>query len=334
MAASVLKKWVFVTLHIGVFALFVACLSTSTYAFNEETNQQILTEYENKHEELEQYKDLFDLLKEQKRKDEVVLDAALYVLVDKKITALQEEVTVSKDRLLKIPFHYILENRLPEVDYDLENVNMDEVKQAWLSWVNKERTTKWLKPFVYSKVLDNSAQIWAEELAHRYGSHRRPGSLDTHERTHQKKNGYDHAYLGKWFADHGIKTIVRGSSNYTENTWYGWYFCDKDDCTDTMTNAIKSTFNYYMKEKRWMPSNSMRTAHYRSLVSGNYQYIGMWLVCVDSKSSNNYADRHWCTTSSQKAGRYWLVIHYATDFVQPVSFKEVADEWYAEFMPL
>ena len=312
--------------------LWLMCVSTifvwsacTVEAMEDVETEVVYEQYLQKENELGQFNDLLQLLKDEGLKEEATLDSALLTLVKNKIDKLETEYQEFWDKLLDLPMYAMFEKFLPSVEYAMGKTNMDQVRKARLDKVNGVRSSMWIHNYKYSKVLDHSAQERAEELALKYSSDKSMWAMATHQRDNQPVAWYHHKTLWKWFADRGIKSVVVWGSNYTENTGYWSYRCNDEDCTDNVISAIMKTFRFYMNEQ---PYN---WPHYRSLVSSNYSYIGLWLACVNA---GNGWDLKSCDMWDIQSWRYWLVIHYSTEFKQPKNKDIIKNEWYGEYLPL
>lgn len=309
-----------------LLCMSIICIWYTSAADAMELNQKetVFNEYTMKSAQIVQYNWLLELLKSEWLDENATLDSALLMIVQNKIDTLESEYSEYIEKIKSMPLDELFNYYLPEVEYNLVNIDMSAVKEAWLNKVNWVRSVLWLKNYRYNKVLDHSAQVRAEELALKYGSSQWVWWMATHQRDNQPTAWYNHKTMWKWFAKHGIYTVATNGSNYTENTWYGMYSCKKDDCTKSMISAIMSTFEFYMREK------SYGGPHYRSLINPNFTTIWLWLACVNS--SNGWSLKS-CDKWDFQSGRYWLVIHYATKFKQPWELEDLTDERYWEYLP-
>ena len=134
--------------------------------------------------------------------------------------------------------------------------------------------------------LDYSAVTWSETALKR-------GNI-THKRDGQKAY-YDYKKIGDWFKGLGLQFKNVNKATFTENIGWGVYKCPADanaDCTEQMKKAIRTTFDFFLKEKgkKYRP-------HYNSLMKNEFRKIGVGL------------------TVDEKKHRYYLTIHYATELV-------------------
>lgn len=169
---------------------------------------------------------------------------------------------------------------------DFENNDFEsEIWKYWLSLYNIEREKLWLKPYIYNKKLEKSAQIWADLSNKRwYYSHKRD------------KNDpyYDFWKIQNWFKDNWIDCKIENRTWAVENIWYWVLFCKNWDCLEETKKVVKKTFDMYMSEK-WKKNQS----HYKSIISAHLNY--MWFAISKKSLWNN---------------RYWIynVTHFCTNF--------------------
>ena len=165
-------------------------------------------------------------------------------------------------------------------------VNLDIVKNNWLDWNNGLRNDLWLNPYSTSSTLENSAQVWSEQ------------SKTLWDITHKRNPGdwyYNYNAITSWFANNWVVCENVSRITHTENIWWGTYSCRDGDCSEELSIATRSTFDYFLSEK-WKTYD----AHYRSLTQPLFTKI--WLgVAVDEISENYY--------------KYYLTIHYCTELI-------------------
>lgn len=160
-------------------------------------------------------------------------------------------------------------------------VDMARVRQAWMGWYNDVRRSDRLSIYSYDSRLEATAYDWNQVFATSRGSvlhERRPGD-----------GYYNFAVIDQWFKDRGINPPVKNRSKHVENLGYGSYRCTSGDCTDALITSIRSTFDFFMREK------SYGWAHYKSIVNPNFSKIGLNIITVPSES------------------RYYITIHYITE---------------------
>lgn len=167
----------------------------------------------------------------------------------------------------------------------ISNVDVDRVRDTWLSWTNDARAQLGLPAYTFDEQLDRTALIWSE-YGYSRGSmtHTRPGTTAY----------YDYYAIQDWFADLGLTFQSSGGYTFTENIGRGPYSCGADDCTDELIAAIEYTFDYYMSE-----AGSSYRPHYNSIMNSEFQKIGFGLVA--------------------EGGSYYMTIHYATEITSTVA---------------
>lgn len=166
-----------------------------------------------------------------------------------------------------------------------ENIDMNRLGQAWLSWNNALREELGLAPYTIHESLNFTAQDWSNFSRDRgYITHGRPGDNCMGEKNY---TCYNFPAIDKWFQDRGVNPKVISRSKHTENIGLGRFQCSQADCTDEAIAAIKKTYDFFYAEKRY------NGVHYRSMVNPNFSKIGIGF--------------------SYKNGTYYATIHYATD---------------------
>lgn len=159
------------------------------------------------------------------------------------------------------------------IDYD-----NDKVINARLSWNNELREDMWLVPYKLDSRLEDTAIEWSEYQ----------NSIWTWTHKRRKTDGfYTYKSVEKWFSDRWIKFDNINRITFTENVWVWYVSCKQKDCTDEVISAIKTTWKFYLSEKKagW--------AHRNSLINKNFRYVWIGIV-VNSKN------------------KYYLTIHYGT----------------------
>ena len=159
---------------------------------------------------------------------------------------------------------------------------MTQVEQTWLDRNNELRISLDLDPYTLDSRLSATAREWSEVAAERaYIDHKR-----------QDTDGY-YNYLGieQWFSMRGVKFKNVNRATFSESVGYGYYTCKKDDCTEDMIKAMKSTWKFYMGEQARMG------VHYKALVHPYFQTMGLG-IAVD-----------------EQAKRYYLTVHYASEVI-------------------
>ena len=166
-----------------------------------------------------------------------------------------------------------------------ETVNMQIVRDTWLKWVNDARLKNGLKPYVINTQLNRTAVIWSE-------SAKKKGKID-HKRPGQKAY-YDYKIITSWFAKLGLQFKNVHGSTFVENVNWDYYKCGSQDCTNTLTKAIRHGFDFFMSEKgkKYRP-------HYESIMNTYYKEIGIG-IAIDKTKNKYYLTVHYGTAITSK----------------------------------
>jgi hypothetical protein len=162
-------------------------------------------------------------------------------------------------------------------------VDMNRVRSAWLWFYNSTRSGLWLKLYSYDSRLDNTAHSWNIELAKWRGQN--------HHRRNPWDSYYNYSTITEWFRLRGVEAKLIWWATSTENVWYGYYSCRSSDCTDSLINSIRSTYDFFLSEK-----GKSYDAHYRSIVQSSFSKVWLDIIVVPEEN------------------RYYLTMHFITDF--------------------
>ncbi len=170
---------------------------------------------------------------------------------------------------------------------DIPWVDIEKVRNTWLEWTNWVRWELGLSDYTIDNRLNITATEWSDFSKERgYIIHGRPWDGCVWEGNY---GCYNFQAIDTWFKARGIDPVVKNKTKHTENIGYGSYRCSSGDCTDEMLSAIRTTFDFYLREK------SYNWVHYKSLINPNLSKI--WVgISVDTTK--------WV---------YYLTIHYITE---------------------
>ncbi len=183
--------------------------------------------------------------------------------------------------LVAAPLADAAKDCVPFLDARIRRVDMHRVRDAWLQWQNAERKAQGLKPLVYNPQLNRTATLWSIDAA--------KNKAITHKRS-TSAGYYEYGTIEAWFADLGLTFTNANRSTFSESIGYGSYACKAGDCTTKLTDAIRTTFDFYMREKG-KPSSP----HYNAIVRPEFTQVGMGLALRD--------------------GTYYITTHYSTELV-------------------
>lgn len=216
-------------------------------------------------------------------KKAAILDSVNYVSQPMKRGEVAEMVwRISEERNDRpaIPAKWIGDNvcePLP-LTTGVPGVNLSVVQTTWLSWYNAERAKVGAAPLSIHPSLNKTAQAWSETAKQRgYIDHKR--GTNTY---------YDYNRIKSWFGQQGV-TFTGGGTTFGESIGWNVYSCAGNDCTGTLTSAIRSTFNFFAGEK-----GKAYRPHYDMMVNRAYKYIGVG-VAVDPKTRKYYLTAHLAT---------------------------------------
>ena len=169
------------------------------------------------------------------------------------------------------------------------NVDYSKVQSSRLEWQNGERSKLGLDAYTGNVLLKKSAQQRAETLKNKWTT------------THKRLTGdgyYNYRSIKNRFADQGVGFNNESGTMFTESLGRWYYSCKKADCTDAFIKAMKSTFSFFMSEKRY------GWPHYRAIISS--QFTSLWLgIAISGK-------------------KYYLVSHYGKNVVATWAKIELA----------
>lgn len=112
--------------------------------------------------------------------------------------------------------------------------------------------------------------------------------------SHERRKGdgyYNYTRIQNWFAAQGITFKNINRATFSESLGYGYYKCTQEECTDELIKAVKTTWDFFMKEK------DTKGLHYKALVHPYFQTMGLG-VTIDETTK-----------------KYYLTVHYASAVV-------------------
>ncbi len=168
-------------------------------------------------------------------------------------------------------------NCLPFDSQNILGVDMDTVRETWLSWYNDERRSAKLPAYRLDEYLSRTATFWSEYSAQQgVINHQRPG----------QKAYYDYDAITQWFRDQGIEFTNVNGFTFTENIGYGSWNCQKSDCTAEMITKIREIFEFYIREK-----NLSSRPHYNAIFNPSFTKIGVG-IAVNKEKKQFYITTH------------------------------------------
>ena len=157
----------------------------------------------------------------------------------------------------------------------IKNVDLDRVRNAWISWNNSLRSELGLPLYTLDARLNSTATEWSEYSKTRgYIIHGRPGDGCIGVGNY---SCYNYTAIDTWFKARGIDPVVIDRAKHTENIGTRGYSCRDSDCTDEIIVAIRKTYDFFLSEK------SYNGVHYKSLVNPVFTKIGVGISVDESK---------------------------------------------------
>lgn len=173
-----------------------------------------------------------------------------------------------------------------ESTYNLQNIDINMVKDTWLSWYNEARKPLGRNAYSYNLTLEKTALDWSKVTKSRWTmSHKRDLS-DSY---------YNYNKITSWFKDRWVICKNIYGVTHTENIWIWYFSCSDWECTDELINWVRETFDFFMSEK-----NKTNKTHYQSVVNKYFTKMGLWIELQE--------------TSSWKF-KYYLTVHYCTELL-------------------
>jgi len=165
---------------------------------------------------------------------------------------------------------------------NIKNIDIQKVRDTVLKRHNEERENQGLTPYTYQKLFEESATTWSKTLV----DEKRESNF--HQRT-SSDGYYSYSSIMNRFAKLGItfKNVTWGKTAFTESVGYGYYNCQKSDCTNELISAIKTT-----RDGLILPEKKNNWSHYRAVVMQHFEQMGMGITIDENKK------------------RYYLVFHY------------------------
>lgn len=163
------------------------------------------------------------------------------------------------------------------------NIDIEQVKNSWISWINEERNSLWVPLYTYDYALEKTALLWSQLAKQKWLIDHKVSPWDSY---------YDYYKKASWMKEHGV--VCKNLYRVTFSESIGWWVfsCSDTDCTQELTDAIEGSFDFYMNEK-WKEYKP----HYEA-IAGKLFTI-MWLGIELEKTSNTrykyYLTNHYCT---------------------------------------
>lgn len=194
---------------------------------------------------------------------------------------------ISWNNLERISENYEQSNQNEEEsgnnEYTKYSVDIEEAKRYWLELNNNERQKRWFYDYKVHRTLEDSAKKWSNFQADQ--------SFATHKRDDNDMY-YDYNKITSWLAQNNVNCKNIDTYTHTENVAWWAYYCDQDDCTQELKNAMNRTFDFYMSEE-----NQKYRPHFLSIVNEYFTEIWVWITLKETQKNKYefYMTIHYCT---------------------------------------
>lgn len=177
----------------------------------------------------------------------------------------------------------VLQTGVTEWRYQLDAqkyINIGELQTTWLGWVNDLRAKRGRQAYTLEPLLHKTAADRSETMKNKWvGDHRRFATSPY----------YAYGEIEQRFADRGVTFVNISRATFTENIGRATFRCKTTDCTQTAIDAMRQTWNFYLREE-WTTND----AHRRTLIHPLFTIVGLGIAVDES------------------AGKFYLTTHYGT----------------------
>lgn len=166
--------------------------------------------------------------------------------------------------------------------YELQNWYIDvAVLQTTRLWrVNELRSSRGRHHLTLEPLLHKTAADRSETMQHKWVA------------DHKRFKGsayYAYGEIQQWFSDRGVEFVNVSRATFTENIGRATFRCKQENCTQTAIDAMRETFEFYLREE-----GTKNDAHWRTMMHPLFNIVGLWI------SVNEWA------------GKFYLTTHYGT----------------------
>lgn len=166
--------------------------------------------------------------------------------------------------------------------YELANgfIDVSRLQTTRLWWVNELRLERGRQALVLNSLLHKTASDRSETMKRKWvGDHRR----------FENSAYYAYGELEEWFAQRWVQFVNISRATFTENIGRSSFYCKQTDCTQIAIDAMRQSFDYYLREE-----GTKNDAHWRTMIHPLFEIVGLWI------------------TVDESAGKFYLTTHYGT----------------------
>jgi len=209
-------------------------------------------------------------------------------------TIVWSRVNILIDEIIKYTKAYSLEDNANK-HYSDYNLDINKLRNSWLSWQNEVRVNMWLPIYSYDSRLNDTAYEWSIISKNKW--------LMDHKRS-PNDSFYDYKKIESWLKDRWVECKIKERATASESIWTFWYYCNSWDCTQAAKTSLRKIFDMYMSEK-WKSRSD--NPHYRAITSTAFSKIGLGLGVKEDKEFTK--DYPW-----YRYYDFYVTTHYCTEF--------------------
>lgn len=154
------------------------------------------------------------------------------------------------------------------------------LQETRLWWVNELRVSRGRKTLMLNVLLDKTAADRSETMKKKW--------VADHKRFANSAY-YAYGEIEQWFTDRWVMFVNVSRATFTENIWRSTFRCTQWDCTQEAVDAMRTTFDFYLREE-----GIKNDAHWRTLIHPLFWIV--WLgIAVDEDARKFYLTTHYGT---------------------------------------
>lgn len=177
---------------------------------------------------------------------------------------------------------YVPKSKPSDARYQLSNgyIDVAVLQSTRLGRVNELRESRGRHALVLHPLLHKTAADRSETMRHKW--------IADHKRFAWSAY-YSYGELEARFADRGVEFVNVSRATFTENIGRSTFRCSQEDCTQTAIDAMRTTFNFYLREE-----GTKNDAHRRTMIHPLFQIVWLW-IAVDESIGKFYLTTHYWT---------------------------------------
>jgi uncharacterized protein YkwD len=194
-----------------------------------------------------------------------------------------DEQDIAESELIPVPSS--TSPVLPVVTHDRYQldvwfIDIAMLQETRLQWVNELRVSRGRQQLSLHPLLHKTAADRSETMHHK-------GIADHRRFAHSAY--YSYGELENRFADRWIQFVNVSRATFTENIGRSSFRCSQEDCTQKAIDAMRQTFEFYLREE-----GTKNDAHRRTMIHPLFQIVWLW-ISVDESTRKFYLTTHYGT---------------------------------------